>query len=119
MIGPAPESPDATLERQVVMVLIDVARLVPHLSRLKAIAENPDHPFFVDTDPQSSPELKEHVSIMRRAHLGALVHMVSVVMKTHLKARQSLPTIAAETKKRIVDESMRHLGIDDKGQGVS
>lgn len=103
---------DQVLVDRVLKILYAVARLTPHLSRLKVIAENADHPLFAHPDLTISPEMKEHMRLMRKAQLGALVNVISIMQKTSLKTVAEAPKIERQAQKSAVDKAMEGLGID-------
>lgn len=110
---------DAYIVEKVVHVLTEVARLVPHLPRLKEIVENPNHGLFVAPGADTNPAMRDHLAAMRRAQVGAILHVMRVIRKTQVQTIESAPAIHREGKRIAIENSLKRLGIEreDKGQG--
>lgn len=103
---------DNELIAHVVRILVDISKLAPSITRLQQIAENPNHPLFTSPNADISPELKEHMAVMRRKQVGAIMHALKTIVDTQKKTMQELPKIDADAKKRAIDASLKNLGID-------
>ncbi len=108
---------DADIVRRTITILVDCARLVPFLQRLKEIVQNENHPLFNGPYSTLSPEMKKHMGLMRQAQVGALLHVIRIIKKTTEQTAAATPKINEETKRNAVDESMRRIGLSDEDNG--
>ncbi len=103
--------PDGIIVSRVVRILMELARLIPDLNRLKQIAENPDHPLFKSLE-DASPRMGSHMVQMRRAQVGALVRAINTIVLTQKQTMTSIPEIRQMDEKQLVDDALRRIGLD-------
>lgn len=103
---------DEQIVLQVVKALTEISKLSGSLSRLKEIALDEKHALFVSSHTDLTPEMREFLSKMRRAQVGGLVHMMSIIKKTQFLAEKEIPKMDLHARKSAVDKAMQALGIE-------
>lgn len=100
---------DDVIIAEVVNISMRISKLAGDLPRLREIASDENHPIFVASESNLTPELKAHMRDMRKAQVGALLYVIKIMQKTQMKTTKELPLIEEATKKRIVDEAINRL----------
>ena len=108
---------DADIVNAIAKILKDSAALVPHIPRIAEICKDENHPIFVDTRPELSPEMKFHMAQMRRFQIRGFIQLMRIILNTQKKTAADAPLIESAARDNAVDRAMENLGIDDDLQG--